>query len=171
MKKTIFIVCVLILLLMFYDFVPQSELPERVQSNQIIDQPGYYGSPASERTVRVGSESEGQLNFKFARLTHPVSQGEQDNTISSGSESKHTLAKNSNWFMCWDSQDRLWAFIPEANKNLCACYYANDDGTGICEVGINGGWEGVPEQFLAKLPEDVKEKYQKYQNDRQTHLE
>lgn len=62
--------------------------------------------------------------------------------------------------MCWDATDRLWTYLPDEDQQYCRYWYTTDHGTGECRVGETGGWDGIPENFLARLPDKVKATYQ-----------
>jgi len=66
--------------------------------------------------------------------------------------------------MCWDSEDRLWAYVPEQDNQSCTTWFSNENEFGLGHAGEVCGWEGIPHAFLARLPETVKAKYRTYIN-------
>lgn len=128
---------------------------KRVAANVIIEKPGRYRSPTGNYFVNIWEEEEGKLKYGFYQ---------QKNGGQSGSGPAKSFRAESDWFVCWDSQNRLWAYVPELDHRRCNCFYANEEASGICRAGDLGGWEGIPPSFFNRLPEMAKETYRKYKS-------
>jgi len=120
--------------------------PTVVQPNVIIKETGDFGSPLGSQVVHIWRETDGSLKFFVNRQKDP----------GSGSGPISSFKANSEWSMCWDSDDKLWTYVPELDDQYCTYWYANENGSGSCRVGEYGGWRGIPEAFFANLPEKVK---------------
>lgn len=127
--------------------------PKRVAANVLIEESGRYRSPTGKGLLNIWEEKEGELKFF---VYHQKMEGRDG-----GGPAKPFQAE-SDWFMCWDSQDRLWSYVPEQDHQSCRCWYANEEASGTGGAGEHGGWEGIPPSFFARLPETVKETYRRY---------
>ena len=131
---------------------PES-LPILVEENVLITEPGRYSSPHGGQLVDIRRENDGSLKFFVSRT-------KGDGTTGGGPVAP--FQSKSDWFMCWDSTDKLWTYIPEQDHQYCRNWYANDNGSGCCLVGEFGGWQGIPESFFERLPESVNATYSIY---------
>jgi hypothetical protein len=120
--------------------------PKLVSANVIIKEAGSFGSPLNSQMVRIWPEPDGSLKF-FVN---------NQKAIGNGSGPAAAFEANSDWLMCWDFKDRLWTYIPEQDGQYCRCWYSSEKGSGTTLVGEFGGWDGIPEAFLANLPEKMK---------------
>lgn len=143
------LVCVVYLALQFEQ--PKLEQPKRIPANVVILEAGRYVSPNGKQIVDVSAQKDGTLKFF-------VSSGDGR----SGGGPAAPFSAKSGWFMCWDSNDKLWTYVPEQDHKCCRNWYAGDAASGSCLVGEGGGWEGVPDSFFARLPETVKATYTTY---------
>jgi hypothetical protein len=148
MKKLIGEVFIVALLVIAGFLVFQEPAPKRIAANVVFKEIGIYASPVGDCLVEVSVVDEGKLKFFVYR---------QMKGGRSGSGPTDPFTADSNWFMCWDSQGRLWAYVPERDLEHCSHWY----GTGSRRVG-NYGWDGVPQAFVDRLPTAVKEKYNTY---------
>ena len=130
---------------------PKRMAPKRVAANVLIQETGRYASPDGEFVVDVWEDNEGELKFFFHRQKN-----------GSGGGPAKSFQAESDWFLCWDSQDRLWSYVPEQDHHCCRTWYANAEASGTGGAGSLGGWEGIPPSFFARLPEIVKETYRRY---------
>jgi len=142
-----------LIVLLCVPFLDRTTEPEAVpgQANVVFNQPGKFASPNGELFVNVWARADGQLLHSWE---HP-----------SGSPSSTFLtpiSPQSNWFMCWDDQNRLWVYLP-SNPNYCCTYYHTEKGSGVRECGELGGWDGVPQAFLDRLPEMALKTYRQAQ--------
>lgn len=124
--------------------------PKRVAENTVIDEAGIYESPRGTQIVNVSREDGGRLKIAVAWRK-------------GGGGATTPFQANSDWFMCFDSDDRLWTYVPEQDRHLCHCWYTTDKSSGTLTAGELGGWQGVPQSFLARLPESAKATYAKAQ--------
>ena len=130
----------------------------RVAANVIIEEPGRYRSLTGDYFVDIWEEEEGKLKYRFYRQRIKGLDG------GDGGGPAKSFRPESDWFVCWDSQNRLWAYVPELDQRRCSCLYANEEATGICRAGDLGGWEGIPPSFFGRLPDEVKETYRQYKS-------
>jgi hypothetical protein len=149
-KKLIGAILVIALVCVVYLAI-QVAPPKRIPANVVIVEAGRYVSPNGKQIVEVSSQKDGTLKFFVSK-----SDGR------SGGGPATPFAAQSGWFMCWDSSDRLWTYVPEQDHKCCRNWYAGDEASGSCLVGESGGWEGVPDSFFAQLPETVKATYTAY---------
>jgi hypothetical protein len=124
-----------------------------VAANTVFTKAGTYRSPSGSHVVRVLPENDGSLKFV---VTNEKSNGPN------GIGPAMPFQARSDWFMCWDSKDRLWTYVPEQDNQYCCCWYSSEEGSGSCLVGEFGGWEGIPNEFFARLPKTVKATYTTY---------
>ena len=123
--------------------VREESQPRATPANVVIAQAGRYLSPNGTHLLEVSPQEDGSLKYYVSGKT-------------GGGGPTKPFSPKSEWFMCWDSQDRLWAFVSEQNSKYCCYHFSNDKGAGGCTVGEFGGWEGIPESFLDRLPEATK---------------
>ena len=112
-------------------------------ANVVITKAGRYLSPNGTHVLEVWPQEGGLLKYYVSGKT-------------GGGGPTKPFSPKSEWFMCWDSQDRLWAFVTEQDPKYCSYYYSNDKESGGCTVGEFGGWDGIPDSFLARLPDATK---------------
>jgi hypothetical protein len=132
--------------------VIRSAAPKCLAANVLIEKAGQYRSPDGSCVVNMKEEDGGKLSFVFYR---------QDKGRP-GAGPANPFRANSGWLMCWDSQNRLWTYVPEQDGEYCRCWYANEESTGTRRVGKLGPWQGIPEAFLARLPDTLKKAYEAY---------
>jgi len=126
--------------------------PKQMAPDRLIEHAGQYASPSGAWVVDISEENEGELKFF---LYQPTEAGQI------GHGPTKPFRSDSDWFMCWDSQDRLWTYIPD-HTDHCTFYYDDEHESGSVTVGDGGGWEGIPASFLARLPGDLKATYEAY---------
>lgn len=127
--------------------------PKRVAANVLIEKTGRYRSPNGKMHLDIWEENEGELKFFVYR---------QKNGGRSGGGPTNPFQAESDWFMCWDYNDRLWSYVPEQDHQYCRNWYANAEASGTGGSGELGGWEGIPSSFFTRLPDIVKETYRRY---------
>jgi hypothetical protein len=152
MKKLIAVVLGMAMLCIAI-LVIRSAAPKSVAANVLIEKAGRYRSPDGSFLVDMKEEDGGKLSFVFYR---------QDGEGQRGAGPTNPFRADSDWLMCWDSQGRLWTYVPEQDGKYCRYWYANEESTGSCGVGELGGWQGIPEAFFARLPDAVKKTYEAY---------
>jgi hypothetical protein len=148
MKKLIGVVFIVALLVIAGFIVFREPAPKRIAANLVFKETGIYRSPVGDCLVDISVVEGGKLKFLVYR---------QNKIGRNGTGPGEPFTADSDWFMCWDSQGRLWAYVPERDLEHCSHWY----GTGSRRVG-NYGWDGVPEAFVERLPTAVKEKYNTY---------
>jgi hypothetical protein len=131
----------------------RESLPILVAENVLMTESGRYSAPNGSQLVEIRQENDGSLKFFVSRTMG-------DGTTGGGPAA--SFQAKSEWFMCWDSNDKLWTYIPEQDHQYCRNWYANDKGSGCCLVGEFGGWQGIPDSFFERLPESVKATYSIY---------
>ncbi len=152
MKKLIGVL-VCIALFIVASFVLRGSARQHVAANVLIEQTGRYRLSSGPHVADVWEVAEGALKFAVYR--------EQREGRDGGGPAK-SFQGESDWFLCWDSQGRLWSYVPEQDLQGCRCWYSDDASSGSRYVGTGGGWEGIPESFFARLPDEVKETYKIY---------
>jgi len=142
MKRTLGIL-IAALVIAFILFVYGSKA-RRVAANTIIEQVGEYRSPKGTCSLIVTRADGDALRFQVAgRTDHgPATQSP-----------KTPFPRTSAWFMCWDSQDRLWTYVPNDGVRY---WHFTAEACGSCLVGALGGTEGMPLPFYNRLPAEVK---------------
>lgn len=131
-----------------------NSLPKTVPANVLITQAGRYRSPNGQHEVNIWREKDGRLKYFFS-LAKPNFSIAKPNDLGSGPTK--SFAKDSNWFMCWNSQGELWTYVAEHDLTHCNCLYVRGNVVGNRRAGELGGWEGIPDTFKAKLPVDIQE--------------
>lgn len=119
---------------------------KRSAENVVFSDVGRYESPQGTQVVTVSREEGGTVQMAVT------------NSYGGGGSMK-AIHANSAWFMCFDADDRLWVYLPDQNPRYCHCWYADKKGSGVRTAGELGGWQGIPEAFLARLPEPAKATY------------
>ena len=127
--------------------------PRRVSPNVVFQEIGRFRSTRGPIDLRVWTEPSGQLMY-YVEL-----KSDDDSPSRAGGGPTVPFRPNSDWMMCWDIRDRLWVYVPEHYAPYCTCWYAGPYGFGSLTPGEHGGWDGVPEAFLARLPEAAKAVY------------
>lgn len=148
MKKSVISAISVCILIGIAVLVQRNAPPQRVQANVLITNVGRYTSPNGQRVLNVWREKDGRLMF-FVK-----------DQKGSGGVAK-SFDPGSHWLLCWDDQDRLWSYVPEQDTN-CHYWYWGVSEVGSCHVGETGGWDGIPESFLARLPERVRAVYENF---------
>ena len=126
--------------------------PKRIAVNVVISDAGRYFSPSGKQIVDISRQENGTLKFFVSNSVDGRS----------GSGPATPFQAKSAWFMSWDSTDRLWTYVPDQDRQYCRYWYTNERGSGSCLVGEGGGWEGIPDSFVAHLPETAKATYTTY---------
>jgi hypothetical protein len=159
MKKFIELALVAVLIVVGF-LVFGMNKPRRVAANVIFNEVGEYVSPAGDSSsVEVFENDKGKLEFI---LYHQMKEGR------SRQGPTKAFKPDSNWFMCWDSQGRLWTYLTEENFEYCRNWYRTGEASGTIMVGEFGGWEGIPEAFFERLPKVAKDKYELYKQKKDT---
>jgi len=122
-----------------------------MESNVMIEETGQYLAPGGSCRLELKEEGDGRLTFLIYKQTE---------TGQDGVGSKPFKA-NSDWLLCWDSQDRLWSYVPEQDGEYCRYWFIEEGRRGTVRVG-KCSWEGVPEAFIERLPGSVKATYKTY---------
>lgn len=65
--------------------------------------------------------------------------------------------------MCWDSKNRLWYYDPISNSQYCTRYEITESVNDTTTCHELGGWDGVPQAFLDRLPEMALKTYRQAQ--------
>jgi hypothetical protein len=71
------------------------------------------------------------------------------------------------WFAVWNETDELFVFVDGEADDDRVIKWSKDAQFGIngtTFVGEGGGWEGVPEDFVAKLPDRWHTMYETWRN-------
>ena len=129
--------CVSVMLL------PSCAGPQRTAAGKFMDKPGVYASPNGIHAARIVEPAKGWLNYSFTTGSF--------GPRSTGSGPADPFPADFGWFMCFDDQDRLWAYVPYRGVD---CFYPS----GVMHPGEYGGWDGVPHEFFDRLPPDIKAK-------------
>jgi hypothetical protein len=153
MKKIIGLVFVVALLVIAGFLVFREPAPKRIAANVVFKEIGKYASPVGDCLVEVSVVEEGKLKFFVYR---------QMKGGRSGSGPTDPFTADSNWFMCWDSHGKLWTYMSDDVMECCRNWYSNDEVSGSTLPGQGGGWEGIPQAFIDRLPAVVKGKYNTY---------
>lgn len=143
-KKSIFVLFGIGLLCIVYLAIARA-VPARSVENIVLSQTGRYVSPQGSQVVDVSWNEDGKLKIDMKNLL-------------CGNGAMMTFQPNPSWFMCFDATDRLWVYLPDDPK-CCQCWYANEKGSGILRPGELGGWQGIPDAFLNRLPAAAKATY------------
>jgi hypothetical protein len=146
-----------VVLLILASLIIRGQIPKRVAADVLIEEAGQYRSPNGVCLVDVWEENEGELKFFVYQQKEPGPQvpahaptsildapSPQLRADRIGSGPAKPFRAESDWFMCWDSQDRLWTYVPEQDLSCCSFWQENEDVSGSCLVGDAGGWEGIP---------------------------
>jgi hypothetical protein len=128
--------------------------PRRVSPNVVFQETGRFRSTRGPIELRVWTEPSGQLKYYVE-----LKPDDEDSPSRAGGGPTAAFRPNSDWMMCWDTRDRLWVYVPDHDARHCTCWYAYPNGFGGLTPGEHGGWDGVPEAFLARLPEPAKAVY------------
>lgn len=120
--------------------------PQIVQPGEIIDSPGEYQLPGGRVLVSLTpAGSAGEIQWK---ASSPHASGAMK------------VDAASDWFCSIDQYERAWLFDPQHGV-----YHWNETpggGSRTTSVGVGGGWQGVPDTFLEKLPDKHREDYQEW---------
>jgi hypothetical protein len=155
MKKIIGLVFIVVLIVIAGYLVFREPAPTRIAANVVFKEIGIYASPVNDCLVEVSVVDEGKLKFRVYRQSKGQRYGN-----STGPTDPFTA--DSNWFMCWDSHGKLWTYMPDDVMESCRNWYSNDEVSGSTLPGEGGGWDGIPQAFIDRLPAVVKEKYNTY---------
>ncbi|HTN02707.1 MAG TPA: hypothetical protein VL132_12545 [Planctomycetaceae bacterium] len=107
---------------------------------QIFDQPGRYAAASGASSVEIRPQPDGGLQFQWTSLDHGQRAG-----------AGMSIAANQAWFAAWDDRGTLWLYNPPHGVHRFEM--TDSGGSSSTRVGEFGGWEGVPEAFLRRLPE------------------
>jgi beta-lactamase regulating signal transducer with metallopeptidase domain len=111
---------------------------------KIIDQLGEFTAPNEQNKATIRALGDNQLTLTFD---------------SKSGDSSVVFPKTSTWFIAWDRDSNLWAYIDDQGVHK---HYAGKKAVGSVRAGEAGGWEDVPPSFLEKLPEAELRQYRKY---------
>lgn len=126
------------------------ETAKRAQAGVVIDKTGAYRSPGGDGVAKIAGQEDKMLSVK-------VDFFEPDGKLRGGTEMGRRFAPDSGWFACWDTQDRFWFYIPDGQHGRCYVASATPGSTGVGGPGEYGGWEGIPEAFLNRLPKRLQD--------------
>lgn len=114
--------------------------PPPTGPGQIVDQPGRYVAASGASSVEIRPQPDGGLQFQWTSLGHGQRAG-----------AGMSIAANQAWFAAWDDRGTLWLYNPPHGVHRFEM--TDSGGSSSTRVGEFGGWEGVPEAFLRRLPE------------------
>lgn len=124
--------------------VVSPEARETLQSGAVIQQLGIYLSPHEENLVELRDQDGSDLQLTFA--------ANNDRQVPSSSR---TFDSEDPWFFAWDDSDQLWLYTEQDG----VITFSRETTT---NVGAGGGWEGIPDPFLERLPEQCRTVYQNW---------
>jgi hypothetical protein len=107
---------------------------------QIFDQPGRYAAASGASSVEIRPRPDGGLLFQWTSLDH----GQR-------AEAGMSIASNQAWFAAWDNRGAVWLYSPP--DGVRRFQLTPGGGSSSTRAGEFGGWDGVPESFLKRLPE------------------
>lgn len=136
--------------------------PKRTPAGVLITKAGVYHSPRGERVAEIVEDERGKLKYKFLL--------EQETGRTGGGPSL-SFAPDCDWFMCFDDEDQLWVYVPDHERRYCSVMYLSKEVHGVRRPGELGGWDGVPQIFLERLPVQAQEIYNTYLQRRGTTTE
>lgn len=120
------------------------EARETLQSGAVIQQTGVYLSPHEENLVEIRGQDGRDLQLTFSAKND---QGVRSSSL--------TLDGEDPWFIAWDDSDQLWLYTEQDGVTT----FSRETTT---NVGVGGGWEGIPDSFLEKLPDQCRIVYQNW---------
>lgn len=113
----------------------------QIPSGQLITATGKYRSPdgATVLTLR-NSDDETMVNVEVSyREGTPQFAG-----------SKWQIDATQPWMFIFDTDNKLWGYSSGIGPHS---WQATPEASTFSEIGIGGGWSGIPESFLQLLPE------------------
>jgi len=117
--------------------------PQVVQPGEIVDTLGEYRSPNGRLQVSIGpGDSAGKIQWM---------------TAARNSSTKLNFDASDDWFATIDQDDRAWLY---ASKDGVFVFDELPPASATTKVGVGGGWKGIPETFLEKLPEKHRTDYE-----------
>ncbi|MDB5338790.1 MAG: hypothetical protein JWN70_4409 [Planctomycetaceae bacterium] len=116
--------------------------PRNTPAGEIIESYGTFRSPHGNGLVTFNSIGTGPG-------TVTVSANSPNRTPSS----TMSFVRAQTWFGAWDDKDRFWTYIEGVGVHV------HDEANGISST-THGAWNGMPPEFLRRLPEAVIQKYQ-----------
>jgi hypothetical protein len=123
-----------------YSVYYQRAIPATAGPGQIFDQPGRYVAASGASRVEVLPQAEGGLRVLWTSLDH----GQR-------AESGMTISGKQAWFGAWDDRGAFWLYSPR--DGVHRFQITAGGGSSSTRAGAFGGWDGVPEPFLKRLPE------------------
>lgn len=129
-----------------YSVFYQQAFPATAGPGQIFDQPGRYVAASGGSSVEIMPQSDGGLQFQWTYLAHGHRAG-----------AGMSIAANQAWFAAWDDRGALWLYSPP--DGVRRFQLTAGGGSSSTRAGEFGGWDGVPEAFLKRLPESERAAY------------
>jgi hypothetical protein len=114
--------------------------PATTGPGQIFDQPGRYAAASGASGVEILPQPDGGLQFQWTSLGH----GQR-------AEAGMSIAANQAWFAAWDDRGAVWLYSPP--NGVHSFQLTPSGGSSSTRAGEFGGWDGVPDAFLKRLPE------------------
>lgn len=123
-----------------YSVYYQQAFPVTSGSGLVFDQPGRYAAASDASSVEIRPQPDGGLRFRWTSLDH----GQR-------AEAGMSIAANQAWFAAWGDRGTLWLHSPP--DRVHSFQLTPSGGSSSTRAGEFGGWDGVPEAFLRRLPE------------------
>jgi hypothetical protein len=117
-----------------------------IPPGEVFQQYGTFGFPGRPFTVTVAPEGPQQATITVRR--------------GPGSWGTTKFKPDEPWFCAWSSTGELWTYFAETGA---LAHYSLSEGHGTRKPGHLGGWQDVPEAFLARLPAAELETYREAQ--------
>lgn len=144
-------------------------------ANVVFDQPGTYILPGGLTHFTVKLDAQGRLvtDVQYFRrqpyrlLRWPMWYHLEQHTrvVQTRPMAPAEVPPSSpvGWFACIDSHNTIWFFNPRDGGRYCERFYETANGTGTAVCGELGGWEGIPNVFLERLPDSALATYRQAQ--------
>jgi len=127
--------------------VPAHSKAKIVEANVLMDTPGLYTTPSGKHTVHIWQVSEGQVKVQFCGA------GEKSEERCCAGPT-NPFQTDSEWFVCWDSRERLWAYFPDGDG--LRIFYAGGGAVGSVTLDLPSSVYKPPSNFLNRLPDSVR---------------
>ncbi|MCE5229331.1 hypothetical protein LLG95_07005 [bacterium] len=117
---------------------------EPMAPDTLFSEKGTYTAPSERLSVQVKTAGKGEMRYRFV--------------FKSGAADEYkTFPAGKEWFMCWDSRDRLWLHVTD---NITCYWYPPDIGTTMIEHKMTPPQASdlalMPKTFKDKLPDKLK---------------
>jgi hypothetical protein len=123
---------------------------KRVAVGQVISSPGVYRSP------------DGKITLELESLEGTLLSGTVSMNTANGVMMSFPMAGSKPWFFAFGPDGKVWSYARNYGPTGLHSYEITAKGTRGTTPGENGGWEGVPEEFLRALPEETRAIYEQW---------